>query len=149
VSNLPDGLQLHSHRGQACSSVQCELLPLTSSCTARPPLPQVIKRTGVQMQQRQVPAATVTSWQHRVEKLEPQVGWLAGWLRVGSAHALEGMRAGTADRPDCAHLFDMTPLHAAILCPFRSQQSFWKTARSGRCARQRWRRRRWAGVLLS
>ncbi|PRW45622.1 DEAD-box ATP-dependent RNA helicase 28 [Chlorella sorokiniana] len=36
-------------------------------------LKEVIKRTGVQMQQRQVPAATVTSWQHRVEKLEPQV----------------------------------------------------------------------------
>lgn len=33
----------------------------------------MIKRTGVQMQQRQVPSATVTSWQHRVEKLEPQV----------------------------------------------------------------------------
>ncbi len=58
------------------------------------PLPQVIKRTGVQMQQRQVPAATVASWQHRVEKLEPQVcrlvcilvgraGGQAEWCLIG------------------------------------------------------------------
>jgi hypothetical protein len=34
---------------------------------------QVIKRTGVQMQQRAVPQVSVDSWQQKVERLEPQV----------------------------------------------------------------------------
>lgn len=59
-----------------CFARRCNVLLLDSH--ARDFLPQVIKRTGVQMQQRQVPAATVTSWQHRIEKLEPQVGGQKG-----------------------------------------------------------------------
>ncbi|KAL4427607.1 hypothetical protein ABPG75_001696 [Micractinium tetrahymenae] len=39
----------------------------------RPLLKEVIKRTGVQMQQRQVQAPAISSWQNTVEKLEPQV----------------------------------------------------------------------------
>ena len=41
-----------------------------------PPSPtsaQVIKRVGVQMQQRQVPPPAVATWQGRMEALEPQV----------------------------------------------------------------------------
>lgn len=34
---------------------------------------QIIKRTGVQMQQRSLPQATVDKWQHTMERLEPQV----------------------------------------------------------------------------
>ena len=64
-----------------CLACGCTVLLLDSH--AHGVLPQVIKRTGVQMQQRQVPAASVTSWQHRIEKLEPQVGGQVGRQKGG------------------------------------------------------------------
>ena len=38
-----------------------------------PPLLQVIRRTGVQVQQRTVQQAATDTWQAKIEKLEPQV----------------------------------------------------------------------------
>ena len=51
-------------------------LPCLDPPRTLPPLlspVQVIKRTGVQMQQRAVPQVSVDSWQQKVERLEPQV----------------------------------------------------------------------------
>ncbi len=59
-----------------CIAISLVLLqPATAPPRLPLPAPQVIKRTGVQMQQRQVQAAAIASWQNKVEKLEPQVGF--------------------------------------------------------------------------
>lgn len=66
-------------RLRPCSLHRHQLGPPAASNRPPPrlplPAPQVIKRTGVQMQQRQVQAAAIASWQNKVEKLEPQVGF--------------------------------------------------------------------------
>ncbi|EFN54589.1 hypothetical protein CHLNCDRAFT_135424, partial [Chlorella variabilis] len=62
----------------------------------RPLLKEVIKRTGVQMQQRQMQAAAVAGWQAKIEGLEPQVEWIVAEEREERALRKAEMEAQKA-----------------------------------------------------
>lgn len=101
-----------------------------------PPLPpQVIKRTGVQMQQRQMQAAAVAGWQAKIEGLEPQVEWIVAEEREERALRKAEMEAQKVGRcaACCAHPWDSS------CAPVRGQPARaagWPRPPPRRCSRR-------------